>query len=93
MTEKTLEFPEDCRYSDSDEWARVDGAVVRIGVSDYAQFELSDVVPYGRSRDEYAPQLFCCGVDAIRVFRGRRERALDQLVRATDQQRDRHFGV
>lgn len=44
MTEKTLEFPEDCRYSDSDEWARVDGAVVRIGVSDYAQFELSDVV-------------------------------------------------
>ena len=44
MTEKTLEFPEDCRYSESDEWARVDGAIVRIGVSDYAQFELSDVV-------------------------------------------------
>jgi glycine cleavage system H protein len=44
MTEKTLEFPENCRYSDSDEWARVDGAIVRIGVSDYAQFELSDVV-------------------------------------------------
>ncbi len=44
MTEKTLEFPEDCWYSDSDEWARVDGAIVRIGVSDYAQFELSDVV-------------------------------------------------
>ena len=44
MTEQTLRFPEDCRYSDSDEWVRVDGALVRIGVSDYAQFELSDVV-------------------------------------------------
>ncbi len=44
MTAKALEFPEDCWYSDSDEWARVDGAVVRVGVSDYAQFELSDVV-------------------------------------------------
>ncbi len=44
MTEQTLRFPEDCRYSESDEWVRVDGAVARIGVSDYAQFELSDVV-------------------------------------------------
>ncbi len=44
MTEQTLEFPENCWYSESDEWARVDGAIVRIGVSDYAQFELSDVV-------------------------------------------------
>ncbi len=44
MTEQTLKFPEDCRYSESDEWVRVDGTVARIGVSDYAQFELSDVV-------------------------------------------------
>ncbi len=44
MTEQTLRFPEDCRYSESDEWVRVDGALARIGVSDYAQFELSDVV-------------------------------------------------
>lgn len=44
MTEHTLKFPEDCRYSESDEWVRIDGALARIGVSDYAQFELSDVV-------------------------------------------------
>ncbi len=44
MAEQTLKFPEDCRYSDSDEWVRLDGSLARIGVSDYAQFELSDVV-------------------------------------------------
>ena len=44
MTEKTLTFPEDCHYTDSDEWIRIDGAVARVGVTDYAQSELSDVV-------------------------------------------------
>ncbi len=44
MKEKTLGFPEDRRYAESDEWIRIDGAVARIGLTDYAQFELSDVV-------------------------------------------------
>ncbi len=44
MAEQTLQFPEECRFSESDEWAKVDGPVVRVGVSDYAQAELSDVV-------------------------------------------------
>lgn len=44
MTERNLEYPEDCSYSESDEWVRVDGSVARIGVTDYAQAELSDVV-------------------------------------------------
>ncbi|MEE9281109.1 MAG: glycine cleavage system protein GcvH [Myxococcota bacterium] len=44
MTEQTLSFPDDCRYSESDEWVRIHGAVARIGLTDYAQSELSDVV-------------------------------------------------
>ncbi len=44
MAEQTLQFPDDCRFSGSDEWAKIDGPVVRVGISDYAQFELSDVV-------------------------------------------------
>jgi glycine cleavage system H protein len=44
MSAKTYDFPEDCRYTRSDEWIRVDGHRARIGISDYAQSELSDIV-------------------------------------------------
>ena len=44
MAVQTYEFPEDCRYSESDEWIRVDGTQARIGLTDYAQSELSDIV-------------------------------------------------
>ena len=37
------EIPDDCRYSKTDEWVRVDDDGVRIGITDYAQSELSDV--------------------------------------------------
>lgn len=36
--------PEDLKYAKSDEWFRVEGDIVTIGVSDYAQDQLSDVV-------------------------------------------------
>ncbi len=38
------DFPEDLRYSREDEWARVDGNRVTIGISDYAQQQLGDIV-------------------------------------------------
>jgi glycine cleavage system H protein len=38
------EIPEDCHYTESDEWVRVDGRVVRVGITDYAQHELNDIV-------------------------------------------------
>jgi glycine cleavage system H protein len=38
------EIPEDCHYTESDEWVRVDGQVVRVGITDYAQSELNDLV-------------------------------------------------
>ena len=44
MAVQTYEFPEDCRYTESDEWIRVDGTQARIGLTDYAQSELSDIV-------------------------------------------------
>lgn len=34
----------DLKYSRSDEWVRVDGDVVTIGITDYAQHELGEVV-------------------------------------------------
>ncbi|MFQ5514273.1 MAG: glycine cleavage system protein GcvH [Myxococcota bacterium] len=44
MTAKTYEISDDCRYARTDEWIRVDGAVARVGISDYAQAQLSDIV-------------------------------------------------
>jgi glycine cleavage system H protein len=38
------DIPEDLRYSKEDEWARPDGDRVLIGVTDYAQKQLGDIV-------------------------------------------------
>jgi glycine cleavage system H protein len=39
-----LSYPEDLKYTESDEWIRVEGDSATIGVSDYAQDQLNDVV-------------------------------------------------
>ncbi len=39
-----MNVPNDCKYTASDEWVKLDGKIATIGVSDYAQDQLSDVV-------------------------------------------------
>jgi glycine cleavage system H protein len=39
-----MQIPEDLRYSTDHEWIRVDGGQVTIGITDYAQDALGDVV-------------------------------------------------
>ncbi len=39
-----MKFDDSVKYQESHEWARVDGDVVVVGISDYAQDELGDVV-------------------------------------------------
>lgn len=39
-----LNLPEDVRYTKDHEWAKVTGDTVRIGISDYAQDQLGDIV-------------------------------------------------
>jgi len=39
-----METPEDLRYSKEHEWIRIDGDTAVIGITDYAQGELGDVV-------------------------------------------------
>jgi glycine cleavage system H protein len=39
-----MKFPAELRYSDHDEWARVDEDEVVTGITDYAQDQLSDIV-------------------------------------------------
>jgi glycine cleavage system H protein len=39
-----MNFPSDLRYSREHEWVRLDGDVARIGITDFAQDSLGDVV-------------------------------------------------
>ncbi|MDZ7746403.1 MAG: glycine cleavage system protein GcvH [Halobacteriales archaeon] len=40
----SFDIDTDCRYLESHEWVRPDGDTARIGISDFAQDELGDVV-------------------------------------------------
>jgi glycine cleavage system H protein len=39
-----MNYPDDLRYARNHEWVRTDGSMVRMGISDYAQDALGDVV-------------------------------------------------
>jgi glycine cleavage system H protein len=39
-----MEIPKDLKYTESDEWVRVEGDTATTGITDYAQDQLSDIV-------------------------------------------------
>lgn len=39
-----MEYPKNLRYTKDHEWAKIDGDVVTVGISDYAQDALGDIV-------------------------------------------------
>ena len=39
-----MNFPKDLKYTENDEWIRVEDDVAFIGITDYAQDQLSDIV-------------------------------------------------
>ena len=39
-----LNFPEDVRYSESHEWVKSTGETAKLGITDYAQDQLGDIV-------------------------------------------------
>ena len=39
-----MEFPDDLYYTEDHEWLRVDGDTARVGITDFAQSELGDIV-------------------------------------------------
>ena len=40
----SLKYPENLKYSKTDEWVRIDGDQATIGITDYAQDQLGDIV-------------------------------------------------
>ncbi len=47
-------YPEDVRYTTTDEWARLENGVVTVGVTSHAAEKLGDVVYVGGERDKIA---------------------------------------
>ena len=39
-----METPKDLKYTEEHEWVRVEGDTARVGITDYAQSELGDIV-------------------------------------------------
>jgi glycine cleavage system H protein len=39
-----MDVPKDLKYTENDEWIRVDGEIATAGITDYAQDQLSDIV-------------------------------------------------
>lgn len=39
-----MNYPKDLKYTKNDEWLRIEGNIGAIGISDYAQDQLSDIV-------------------------------------------------
>jgi glycine cleavage system H protein len=39
-----LKLPDEARYAESHEWAKSEGDTVKVGISDYAQDQLGDIV-------------------------------------------------
>ena len=44
FTLTSYHFPDDCRYTKEDEWVRRDGDALVLGITDYAQQQLGDIV-------------------------------------------------
>ena len=39
-----MNVPQDCRYTKEHEWVRVEGEIIFVGITDYAQSALGDIV-------------------------------------------------
>lgn len=47
-----MKTPENLKYAKTDEWVKLDGNVATIGISDYAQDQLSDIVYVEFNKDK-----------------------------------------
>jgi glycine cleavage system H protein len=63
-----MNFPDDLRYTQEHEWVRVDGATARVGITDYAQDALGDVVYVDLPQvgSTVAAMASCCEVESTK---------------------------
>ena len=63
-----MNFPDDIRYTQEHEWVRVDGTIARVGITDYAQDALGDVVYVDLPQvgTSVAAMASCCEVESTK---------------------------
>jgi glycine cleavage system H protein len=63
-----MNFPNELRYTQEHEWVRVDGSTVRVGITDYAQDALGDVVYVDLPQvgTSVAAMATCCEVESTK---------------------------
>lgn len=88
-----LQYPNELRYSKTHEWARVNGTEVTIGISDYAQDELGDVVSIELPWDdagqrEYAAAQHFGDIDSVKATSELFVPVAGALVRVNEALRD-----
>jgi glycine cleavage system H protein len=65
----TFDVPDDCGYLETHEWAREQNGTVRVGITDFAQDELGDVVfvELPEVGDEFAAEVAFGVVESIKA--------------------------
>jgi len=63
-----MNFPDELRYTQEHEWVRVDGTTARVGITDYAQDALGDVVYVDLPQvgTSVAAMASCCEVESTK---------------------------
>lgn len=63
-----MNFPEELRYTREHEWVRIDGTTARVGITDYAQDALGDVVyvDLPTAGATVAAMATCCEVESTK---------------------------
>ncbi len=63
-----MDYPEDLRFSATHEWVRVDGNKAVVGITDFAQHELSDIVyvELPGAGDEVTPAGHCAVIESVK---------------------------
>jgi len=63
-----MNIPQDLRYTNEHEWVRVEGPIARVGITDYAQDALGDVVYVSLPEvgATVAPMAACCEVESTK---------------------------
>lgn len=61
--------PDDLKYAKSDEWVRIEGDIVTLGISDYAQEQLNDIVyvELPSVGDKLAKDDSCATVESVKA--------------------------
>lgn len=64
-----MDFPQDLKYSEHDEWIRVDGDVITVGITDYAQDSLGELVfiDLPEEGDEVSAGDAVCEVESVKA--------------------------